>query len=206
MSIFAIEWTVANFVLQDLDLHFQGQAFSCYALSIKKNVQAADFPDRFATTRPVPSWSCSGYFHKYGSSSINKLYNATKSLWTLGSLFMYLIHNESCSIPVQSWLPSTIIANCRDSSCNCYLINLVAFYLSVTMRVHSCFCLAYAYRATAFGAAIGLHGGKNVDATSVLSWAVCIPLVLLATMWCLPLHRPIAQYQALALNLTLRHL
>ena len=38
-----------NVVLHDLDLHFQDQPFSCYALAIKY-AQAADVPDRFAST------------------------------------------------------------------------------------------------------------------------------------------------------------
>ena len=41
----------------DIDLHFQGQAFSCYA--IIKNAQAADVPGRYVSTRTVepPLWS-----------------------------------------------------------------------------------------------------------------------------------------------------
>ena len=39
-----------NFVLRDLDLHFQGQTFSCYAFAIQ-SAQAADVRGRFASTR-----------------------------------------------------------------------------------------------------------------------------------------------------------
>ena len=36
-------------VLNDLDIHFQGQTFSCYAFATK-NAHAADVLDRFAWT------------------------------------------------------------------------------------------------------------------------------------------------------------
>ena len=43
-----------NVGLYNLDLHFQGQTFSCYALAIK-NAQTADVPGRFASTRTTPA-------------------------------------------------------------------------------------------------------------------------------------------------------
>ena len=44
---------IANVVLHDLDLHFQGQAVSYYELAIK-NAQSADVPGRSASTRTPP--------------------------------------------------------------------------------------------------------------------------------------------------------
>ena len=43
-----------NVVLRDLDVHFQGQQFSCYSFSIK-NTRAADVPGRFASTPMDPA-------------------------------------------------------------------------------------------------------------------------------------------------------
>ena len=44
--------TIVNVVLRDLDLHFQGQTFSCYAFVIKDG-QTADVPkDSPRLTRP----------------------------------------------------------------------------------------------------------------------------------------------------------
>ena len=45
--------TVAIDVLRDLDRHFQGQTFSCYASVVRKIAQAADVSGRFASTPAV---------------------------------------------------------------------------------------------------------------------------------------------------------
>ena len=50
--------TIAIGVLRNLDHHYHGQTFSCYAFAIQI-AQAADVPGRFASTRTAPSWSCS---------------------------------------------------------------------------------------------------------------------------------------------------
>ena len=98
-------------------------------------------------------------------------YNATKCLWTSRSLSVYLIDIDYCLIPVHYWVPSTIIANWRESSCNCYLNNLITFCRSESDNDEpSCFYSTDAYRVIAFwGIDLAAEAGKNVDLTCVLS-------------------------------------
>ena len=46
--------TIAIVVLRDLDFHFQGETFSCYAFVIK-NMQTADVPSRSTSTLTAPA-------------------------------------------------------------------------------------------------------------------------------------------------------
>ena len=45
--------TIANGILLDFELHFQGKTLSCYAFL--KNAEVLDIPSRFALTRIAPA-------------------------------------------------------------------------------------------------------------------------------------------------------
>ena len=47
--------TIANRVLHDIDLYFQGQTCFCYAFAFKINVQAEDVHGRFTSNCTVPA-------------------------------------------------------------------------------------------------------------------------------------------------------
>ena len=53
--------TIAIGVLCDLVLHFQGQAFSCYAFAIKKLHRQQRYPAALPHLARHPPWSCSCY-------------------------------------------------------------------------------------------------------------------------------------------------